>query len=56
MDARRTNRLFKDFPGVDFCSAEALGSMEIEVGDDEASGECWLDMADVKDCFLPATT
>eukprot|EP00972_Heterocapsa_arctica_P017129 2532660-Heterocapsa_arctica.AAC.1 len=31
LDARRANRIFRNLPGVCFCSSEALASMEVEL-------------------------
>jgi len=62
LDARLTNRMFADPPGVSLCTAEGFSKIEVEVpsGIDpySDSGRQWLEslglcmgLADVKDCF-----
>ena len=67
IDARRGNLRFRDPPGVDLCSAECLGRLEIDITDGDNAGATEvqgaracanetcspsLGMVDVKDCFL----
>ena len=67
IDARRGNLRFRDPPGVDLCSAECFGRMEVEVeappddcsermpgetGAGPAAIRPALGMADLRDCFL----
>ena len=46
-DARPTNRLFRPPPGVQLCTAEGLGRIELE-GEVE---QLYMAQADVADCF-----
>ena len=62
IDARRSNRRFRDPPGVELLSSEGFARIEVEVEEGLTLGsEAWqealsgfrvaLGMADVKDCF-----
>ena len=46
IDARRPNRVFADPPGVSLTTAEALGRLENESGE-----ELWMAELDVDNCF-----
>ena len=57
-DARRSNQLFREAPGVNLMTGESFGRIEVEVADsvvNDASAMCALEffvgLSDVKDCF-----
>lgn len=62
VDARSTNAMFKDPPGVDLCSSEGFSRIEVEVSEELRPGSqhfadelqkmgLYVGPSDVKDCF-----
>ena len=50
-DIRVTPIAFRDPPGVQLGSAEALSRIEVVMGPDGGVGQVFLGQADVRDCF-----
>ena len=62
VDARPTNRVFREPPGVALCTAEGLARIEVELPEHMTPGDAEADkalnditvhlgLADVRDCF-----